>query len=105
MPTYDYQCENEYCQHAFEYIQGMNDDKLVTCPECGKDTLIRLIGAGSGVIFKGEGFHCNDYNAKTKNVRDKSVSKDERIGRRKKALKKLKDFQAKGVLKKFTNEE
>jgi len=37
------------------------------CPECGKPKLIRLIGKGSGVIFKGAGFYETDY----KNKREK----------------------------------
>jgi len=39
----------------------MKDAPLTTCPECGKETLNRLIGAGSGMIFKGSGFYLTDY--------------------------------------------
>lgn len=59
MPTYDYACEA--CGHAFEKFQRMSDRKLRTCPECGKKRLVRLMGAGAGVIFKGSGFYETDY--------------------------------------------
>ncbi|MBS1519265.1 MAG: zinc ribbon domain-containing protein [Bacteroidetes bacterium] len=62
MPTYDYRCDN--CGHFFEKFQSMKDDKLTKCPECGKNTLRRLIGTGSGLIFKGTGFYLTDYKNK-----------------------------------------
>ncbi|MCG8452146.1 MAG: zinc ribbon domain-containing protein [Spirochaetales bacterium] len=58
MPTYDYECRS--CGHRFETFQSMSDDALVQCPECKKDELRRLIGGGSGIIFKGSGFYVND---------------------------------------------
>ena len=62
MPTYEYECES--CKHAFEILQSMTDKKLKKCPKCGKNTLYRLIGAGTGVIFKGSGFYQTDYKKK-----------------------------------------
>ena len=62
MPTYDYECKD--CNHKFEAFQSMKDDVLKTCPECGKDTLTRLIGTGAGIIFKGSGFYETDYRSK-----------------------------------------
>ncbi|MBF0619868.1 MAG: zinc ribbon domain-containing protein [Candidatus Omnitrophica bacterium] len=62
MPTYEYECNA--CNHAFEAFQSMMDAKLTKCPSCGKEALARLIGAGSGVIFKGSGFYETDYKKK-----------------------------------------
>ena len=62
MPTYDYECEA--CGHHFERWQEMSARKLRTCPECGKRKLVRLVGAGAGVIFKGSGFYETDYKRK-----------------------------------------
>ena len=62
MPTYQYECG--FCNHSFEFLQSMLDKKLKKCPECGKDTLHRLIGSGSGIIFKGSGFYETDYKKK-----------------------------------------
>lgn len=62
MPTYEYKCEN--CGHQFDVYQSMKDEKLTTCPNCGKNTLKRLIGTGGGLIFKGTGFYLTDYKNK-----------------------------------------
>jgi putative FmdB family regulatory protein len=58
MPYYDYECKS--CGHEFETFQSMSDEALVDCPECNKPGLRRLIGGGTGVIFKGSGFYVND---------------------------------------------
>ncbi len=59
MPTYEYACQK--CEHTFEQFQSMRDDPLVRCPKCGKKSLKRLLGGGSGLIFKGSGFYITDY--------------------------------------------
>jgi putative FmdB family regulatory protein len=61
MPTYDYKCSE--CGHVFETMHSMKDAPLTTCPNCGKEALVRLIGAGSGMIFKGSGFYLTDYKS------------------------------------------
>ena len=63
MPTYEYECVA--CQHAFEALQGMAEPEFKKCPKCGKQKLVRLIGSGSGMIFKGSGFYETDYKKKT----------------------------------------
>ena len=63
MPTYQYECEA--CGHEFEELQSMTDKKLTKCPKCGKNKLARLIGGGSGMIFKGSGFYETDYKKKS----------------------------------------
>lgn len=62
MPIYEYQCSN--CGHHLEELQSMSEASLLKCPECGKDTLQRLIGGGGGLIFKGSGFYLTDYKNK-----------------------------------------
>jgi putative FmdB family regulatory protein len=62
MPIYEYLCQN--CGHAFEEMQTMKEEPLVKCPKCGKNTLKKLIGAGTSIIFKGSGFYINDYKKK-----------------------------------------
>lgn len=60
MPTYDYTCE--LCGHTVEAFQKMSDGRLVKCPECGKDGLIRSVGGKSASFrFKGTGFYITDY--------------------------------------------
>ena len=58
MPTYEYRCEA--CGCHFEELQGINDNPLEKCPEC-KGKVKRLLSAGSGIIFKGNGFYQTDY--------------------------------------------
>ena len=62
MPTYQYECT--HCGHDFEALQSMTDKKLKKCPQCGKNGLERLIGSGTGIIFKGSGFYETDYKKK-----------------------------------------
>jgi len=62
MPTYDYECTK--CKHTFEILQKMSDKPLEKCPKCGA-IVKRLIGKGSGIIFKGTGFYETDYKRKT----------------------------------------
>ncbi len=59
MPTYDYACPK--CGHRFEQFQKMTDAPLRRCPRCKKLGIKRLIGGGSGLIFKGSGFYSTDY--------------------------------------------
>jgi len=59
MPTYQYECAS--CGEKMEIMQAITDSKLTRCPHCGQDALQRLIGAGSGIIFKGNGFFETDY--------------------------------------------
>jgi predicted nucleic acid-binding Zn ribbon protein len=42
----------------------MSDKALTKCPEC-KGKVKRLIGSGSGLIFKGSGFYVTDYKKKS----------------------------------------
>ena len=61
MPTYEYLCDA--CGHEFELFQAMSASVKRKCPDCGKLKLKRLIGTGSGVIFKGSGFYQTDYRS------------------------------------------
>lgn len=63
MPTYEYECT--HCGHTFEIFQKITDEHLESCPKC-KGKLKRLIGSGSGIIFKGTGFYATDYRKKSK---------------------------------------
>ena len=72
MPTYEYECSA--CGNNFEALQSMTDPKLTKCPKCGKSKLQRLIGSGSGMIFKGSGFYETDYKRKTETKTDEKPS-------------------------------
>jgi putative FmdB family regulatory protein len=73
MPTYDYQCQT--CGHQFEARQSMKDPHLTDCPkEDCTGPVKRLIGAGSGFIFKGSGFYITDYRSDSYKAAAKSDS-------------------------------
>jgi putative FmdB family regulatory protein len=57
MPTYEYIREDGT---IFEYRQGINDERLKTCPETGQNVK-RMISGGAGVVYKGEGWYVTDY--------------------------------------------
>ena len=79
MPTYDYKCSN--CGEIYELFQSINDKPIKKCRNCGKNSAVRLIGGGSGLIFKGSGFYITDYkNKKTKDSKDamKDAKKQEK---------------------------
>ncbi len=59
MPTYDYECRA--CGHVFERTHSMTAEPVKKCPKCSKNKVTRLIGPGSGLIFKGTGFYATDY--------------------------------------------
>ncbi len=58
MPTYDYKSKD--CGYLFELFQPMTAEPIKECPKC-KGEVKRLIGAGAGPIFKGNGFYETDY--------------------------------------------
>lgn len=60
MPTYEYRCPA--CGRDFELFQRMSDPPGAPCPDCG-EAAERLISAGGGLLFKGEGFYITDYRS------------------------------------------
>lgn len=63
MPTYEYECNK--CKKHFDVFQSMSAKPVKKCPECG-GKVTRLLGTGSGVIFKGTGFYQTDYKNQPK---------------------------------------
>lgn len=61
MPTYEYQCSA--CGHELEEFQSYSEEPLKLCPKCKKKKLVRLIGTGTAVLFKGAGFYETDYRS------------------------------------------
>ena len=71
MPLYDYKCGK--CGHVFEVMQKIAEEPLKYCPQC-KGPIKRLISA-AGIIFKGAGFHVNDYGKKWQGASSKGQEK------------------------------
>jgi len=80
MPTYDYKCTQ--CGHDFEMFQSMSEDHIKKCPEC-EGIVRRLVGGGSGLIFKGSGFYLTDYGK----GKDQKKKADGQNGKEKKTTK------------------
>ena len=57
---------------GFEQFQAITAKPIRKCPNCGKTSLKRLIGTGSGVIFKGSGFYQTDYRSESYKKAEKS---------------------------------
>lgn len=67
MPTYGYECT--LCRAQFEVQQRITDEPLTVHDGCG-GSLKRLVYP-VGIMFKGPGFHVNDYAPK-RNGKDSS---------------------------------
>lgn len=59
MPTYEYECKD--CGNVFEVFKSITDNSIPACPKCNSKNIIKLIGSGAGIIFKGSGFYVTDY--------------------------------------------
>lgn len=71
MPTYGYQCTA--CNHTFEVFQKITDAPIRECHKCkGK---VRRLFYPVGIVFKGSGFHVNDYRKPEKKPDDHSKPK------------------------------
>ena len=60
MPTYDYECGA--CNRRFEIFHSIAETRK-KCPKCGESKLNRLIGPGSGFLFRGSGFYITDHRS------------------------------------------
>ena len=58
MPTYGYECTS--CKEQFEVFQRMTDSPLAIHEDCGGE--LRRLLYPVGIVFKGPGFHVNDYS-------------------------------------------
>ncbi len=66
MPTYEYECKK--CGHEEERFEPMGPAVPKRCPACNAPrSLLRLIGVGAGIIFRGSGFYETDYKRKGAN--------------------------------------
>lgn len=59
MPTYSYECKK--CGQVQDEFHMMSATPKVVCSACGSKSMKKLLGTGSGIIFKGSGFYETDY--------------------------------------------
>ncbi len=58
MPIYEYRCQA--CGIELEKLQKLSDPLLLECPECGRETLVKLVSASS-FRLKGGGWYETDF--------------------------------------------
>lgn len=62
MPLYEYECRE--CGGTEEYVLPVWDRDHLRISVCCLATMHRVVSAIAPPIFKGSGFHCNDYGRK-----------------------------------------
>jgi putative FmdB family regulatory protein len=58
MPTYVYECSK--CSSTFEIEQRITENPLTSC-HCGSEGTVKRLIQPTAIMFKGSGFHINDY--------------------------------------------
>ena len=61
MPTYVYECSQ--CNQVFERDQRITEEPIRDC-DCGSQGTVKRLIQPIAVMFKGSGFHINDYAGK-----------------------------------------
>jgi len=76
MPIYEYRCD--CCEHEFEVLQSISDDRLTDCPACKRSALRKKLSVAA-FHLKGTGWYETDFKTKPKDkdgLKDKDSSKD-----------------------------
>jgi putative FmdB family regulatory protein len=73
VPIYEYECKK--CEHSFDLIHSYKDEEAKPCEVCGSRETFKVIHA-PGVVFKGEGFYCNDEKKDRREATKKKFEKD-----------------------------
>jgi len=74
MPIYEYECTN--CHHHFDLMRKISDEPVKQCPECHKDTVVKLISA-AGFQLKGTGWYATDFKNKGSTAPTETPAKKE----------------------------
>lgn len=74
MPIYEYACDA--CDHTLDALQKISEEPLKFCPECGAESLRKLISAPN-FRLKGSGWYETDFKTDNrKNLADDGGKKD-----------------------------
>jgi len=68
MPIYEYQCKRKTCKECKDVLQSIKDKTIPLCDKCGGK--MKRILSVSNFDLRGEGFYCNDYYRRKKNVNE-----------------------------------
>lgn len=77
MPIYEYRCKS--CGFQKEFLQKMGAAVLTACPECGGDTLSKMVTA-AGFHLKGTGWYATDFKNGGKPQQKPSAGDGEKTG-------------------------
>ena len=69
MPIYQYVCD--HCAHELEEMQKFSDPALVSCPQCGTETLKRKLSVGA-FHLKGSGWYKDGYGGRSNKAPESS---------------------------------
>jgi putative FmdB family regulatory protein len=61
MPLYDFECNT--CGHRFEVRMSVGEEPPKRCPKKGCRGHVHKVFSPPAIIFKGSGFHVNDYSS------------------------------------------
>lgn len=61
MPIYEFKCGK--CGHQFETRMRLSDDPPKKCPISGCKGSLSKVFSPPAIVFKGSGFHVNDYSS------------------------------------------
>lgn len=61
MPIYEFECDE--CGGRFEVRMSFDEDKPTVCPREGCSGEVTKVFSPPAIIFKGSGFHVNDYSS------------------------------------------
>ncbi len=73
MPIYVYECNK--CKKQIEVKQRITEDPLTDC-DCGAKNSLNRIIQPTAVMFKGSGFHINDYSSSGSSSKESNCSGD-----------------------------
>jgi putative FmdB family regulatory protein len=59
MPIYEYECQK--CGQVFEVRQSFRDEPVTACTADNCKGKVKKLFSPPAIIFKGSGFHVNDY--------------------------------------------
>jgi len=74
MPTYEFECNK--CGRRFEVRMSLSDEPPKTCTAKGCRGRVHKVFSPPAIIFKGSGFHVNDYSSTGPKSAAKSPSKE-----------------------------
>lgn len=63
MPTYDYACQSEQCNHEWEEMHSITAEPVQECPKCKELTAKRLISGSGAFILSGGGWAADNYGS------------------------------------------